>query len=329
MENSNSSTATLPLVSVIMPSHNTCRFVRESIESVLTQDYPNKELIVVDDGSTDETLDILRSYGDRIKLLTQRNLGAAAARNHGIAESRGDLIAFLDSDDIWLPGKLTVQVLFLENHPHIGAIYARWREWVPDAAGEFQPPAELVPPEVHIGKADMIGTTSEGSGWLYNRLLFTSLMHTITVMVRRSVLAEVGVFDESLKRGQDYDLWLRISRVTPIYQIDRVFALYRIHGSGCVTKYPDVDYEQIVVDRALCRWGLAGPTGELTPRPQIAKRLWGLAFSFGYRHFWNGDAKLATSSFRQAVSHYPWSLKTWGYFFLAAVKSLLNFRMAR
>jgi glycosyltransferase involved in cell wall biosynthesis len=100
----------LPLVSVIMPAYNTARYIREAIDSVLDQDYPSKELIVIDDGSTDGTLEVLRSYGDRITLIEQRNQGSAVARNAGLAAARGECIAFLDSDDIWLPGKLRLQV---------------------------------------------------------------------------------------------------------------------------------------------------------------------------------------------------------------------------
>ena len=90
------------LVSVIIPTYNTARYVQESIDSVLEQDYPNIQLIVIDDGSTDETVDIIRRYGERVVLLTQQNQGAAAARNAGLAAAEGGYIAFLDSDDVWL-----------------------------------------------------------------------------------------------------------------------------------------------------------------------------------------------------------------------------------
>ena len=91
-----------PLVSVIIPTYNTARYVQESINSVLEQDYPSIQLIVIDDGSTDETVDIIRHYGERVVLLTQQNQGAAAARNAGLAVAQGEYIAFLDSDDVWL-----------------------------------------------------------------------------------------------------------------------------------------------------------------------------------------------------------------------------------
>ena len=91
-----------PLVSVIIPTYNTARYVQESINSVLEQDYPSIQLIVIDDGSTDETVDIIRRYGERVVWLTQQNQGAAAARNAGLAVAQGEYIAFLDSDDVWL-----------------------------------------------------------------------------------------------------------------------------------------------------------------------------------------------------------------------------------
>ncbi len=311
-----------PLVSVIMPAYNTARYIREAIDSVLDQDYGNKELIVIDDGSTDGTLDIVRSYGDRLTLITQQNQGSAVARNAGLAAARGEYIAFLDSDDVWLPGKLGLQVRYLQDHPGIGMIYARWQVWKPGADGGFAPAASLV--DVHDGgrsSADAPAIVAEQSGWLYNRLLFTSLLHTITVMARRELVAAVGEFDAELKRGQDYDYWLRTSRVTEIRQLDRVLALYRVHGEGCVKKWPHENYEKLVVEGALQRWGLEGPTGERTSAADIERRLAEICFSFGYHHYWEGSPQLALRSFREALRHRPWHPASWRYLLMSLLKA--------
>ena len=102
-----------PLISVIMPAYNALPYIDQAIRSVLDQDYPNIELIVVDDGSRDGTPELAEQFGDRVKVLRQKNAGPAAARNKGIAASRGDFIAFLDADDVWLPGKASMQVQYL------------------------------------------------------------------------------------------------------------------------------------------------------------------------------------------------------------------------
>ena len=310
-----------PLVSVIIPTYNTARYVQESIDSVLEQDYPSIQLIVIDDGSTDETVDIIRRYDERVILLTQQNQGAAVARNTGLAAAEGEYIAFLDSDDVWLPGKLSAQVAYLDTHPDIGMVYSCWQTWQPDDTGQF-PPAETFVPK-HQNQTP-IGIIAEGSGWLYNRLLFGSLLHTITVMARRSLIHEVGDFDVTLKRGQDYDYWIRASRVTEIHQLDRVFALYRLHGEGCIKKWPSENYERLVVEKALNLWGLEGPDGERTDPVAIKQRLADTSFSFGYHHFWEGDPRLALRAFGHAATHHPTRLAHWRYLGLSAVKYVIT-----
>ena len=309
-----------PRVSVIMPAFNTAAYIAESIDSVLEQDYPNLELIVVDDGSTDGTVEIVRSYGDRLTLLTQQNQGAAVARNAGIAAATGEYIAFIDSDDVWLPGKVTAQVLYMQQHPEIGFTHTRFLSWKPDANGAFPPPAEMAKPQMPVREAP--GVVAEGSGWVYNQLLMKSLSHTITVMMRRQLVDEVGDFDPQLKRGQDYDYWIRASRLSEYRQLDRVTALYRLHGAGCITRYPDVNYEVEVVQRALARWGRVGPNGEETPASVVRRRLGDAWFTFGYHHYWNASPRIARHAFLQALRQRPLRLKSWAYLGLSAFKSL-------
>ncbi|WP_049753626.1 glycosyltransferase [Alkalilimnicola ehrlichii] len=304
-----------PLVSVIMPAFNAASYIEEAIDSVLAQDYPHKELIVIDDGSSDDTVARVQAYGDRVRLLTQANQGSAVARNQGLDAAQGEYIAFLDSDDVWLPGKLTAQVGYLEAHPDVGMIYSDWLPWKRDKQSKaFPPPEALAPATPDTGvPPEEIPLLTEGSGWLYNRLLFGSLLHTITVMARRELIEQVGRFDPELKRGQDYDYWLRASRHTEIHQLDRVFALYRLHGSGCITQWPDINYEKLVVEKALARWGLEGPTGERSDRKAVERRLAGTCFDFGYHHYWSGNPRRASRSFLEALRHHPRHLGSWRY----------------
>lgn len=315
-----------PLLSVIMPSYNTAHFIGEAIDSVINQDYPHIELIVVDDGSTDGTVETVRAYGERIQLITQQNQGSAAARNAGLAVARGELIAFLDSDDVWLPGKVRTQVEYLRRNPQVQMVYGRWNVWKPEADGSFAPPTTLESEK--STSAEPPGIVAEGSGWLYNRLLFASLLHTITVLARRSLIEAVGPFDTALKRGQDYDYWIRASRITEIHQIDRILAQYRLHGEGCIRKWPHENYERIVVEKALAQWGLEGPEGERTEANVIRHRLAEISFSFGYHHFWEGDARLALKAFAHAAGRQPGRLAAWGYLAMSAVRAAVAWRRA-
>ena len=125
----------MPTVSVIIPTYNRRTYVQEAIDSVLAQTYPDYEIIVIDDGSTDGTDQVLHArYGDRIRYVWQENQGESAARNRGIALARGEYIALLDSDDLWLPDKLAKQIPFLDSHP--GAVLALPQVWQINANGE-------------------------------------------------------------------------------------------------------------------------------------------------------------------------------------------------
>src|SRR5579864_8740685 len=115
-----------PQVSVVIPAYNAARFLGDAIQSVLNQTYSNFEVVVVNDGSTDDTESVVRSFGDRLFYVKQANKGVSAARNEGIKRARGQYVAFLDSDDVWLPTKLAEQIPFLEQNPEVGLVYSDW-----------------------------------------------------------------------------------------------------------------------------------------------------------------------------------------------------------
>ena len=198
-----------PLVSVIIPTYNRGWIIKEAIDSILAQDYTEFELIVVDDGSTDHTSDVLDSYGDDIKVLFQKNKGVSAARNRGIAEASGKFIAFLDSDDLWLPQKLTVQIEFFNQTPD--ALICQTEEvWIRNGL-------RVNPKKRH----------KKPSGMIFNPSLELCLVSPSAVMIRRSLFGRVGKFDETLPACEDYDLWLRISCRFPVHLIDTPLIIKR------------------------------------------------------------------------------------------------------
>ena len=198
-----------PTVSVIIPTFNRGWIIRDAIDSVHAQTYTSYELIVVDDGSTDRTPDILRSYGDRLRLIGQVNRGVSAARNRGIAASTGRLIAFLDSDDLWLPDKLAVQVAFFE-HNRSALICQTEEVWIRNGM-------RVNPKNRH----------RKPSGLIFKPSLALCLVSPSAVMVRRKLFDEVGLFDEALPACEDYDLWLRVSCRIPIHLIDKPLTVKR------------------------------------------------------------------------------------------------------
>jgi glycosyltransferase involved in cell wall biosynthesis len=189
-------------VSVIIPTYNRVGCLREAVDSVLSQGFRGFELIVVDDGSTDETPQLLREYGDSIRVLRQENRGVSAARNAGIAAGRGELIAFLDSDDIWLPGKLACQVDFFRQNPEL-LICQTEELWVKNGR-------RVNPGQRHRKRGGMIFEPS----------LALCLVSPSAVMLRRELFDRVGFFAEHLPACEDYDLWLRVSCRFPVGLIE-------------------------------------------------------------------------------------------------------------
>ena len=216
-----------PLVSVIIPTYNRGRVVGEAVDSVLAQAYSNYELIVVDDGSTDNTASILKAYGRRIHVLRQQNRGVSAARNTGIRSAAGDLIAFLDSDDLWLPSKLGHQVAFFQQHPDAVACQTE-ETWIRNGV------------RVNPGKRHR-----KPSGMIFEPSLELCLVSPSAVMIRRSLFDRVGLFDESLPACEDYDLWLRISCRFPVYRMPAALIIKRGGHSDQLSRQPGLDRYRI------------------------------------------------------------------------------------
>jgi len=222
----------LPLVSVIIPTYNRGWTLAEAVESVLAQDYKDFELIVVNDGSTDDTKNILAVY-EGITVLDQTNQGVSAARNNGVAHSRGTYVAFLDSDDLWLPQKLTVQVDFFRKTPEV-LICQTQETWVRNGR------------RVNPGKRHQ-----KQSGMFFERSLELCLVSPSAVMMKKAFFEEMGGFDESLPACEDYDLWLRINAKYPIYLIDQSLIVKRGGHNDQLSANPGLDKYRIASIRKL------------------------------------------------------------------------------
>lgn len=303
-----------PLISVIIPAYNCGQYIAMAVSSALAQDYPNKEIIVVNDGSTDNTLEVLAHFGTSIVLVNQPNSGVAAARNLGMQTARGAFIALLDADDLWLPGKLRNQVNYLRAHPEVGAVYSAWREWRPNAQGTF------TVPQLSRAEMEQDGIEAQDSGWLYNKLFQDSIIHTTTLLMRREIMEQVGAFDPALRRGQDYDYWFRMSRLAPIHKLCAVLSLYRIHPESISHQPHRANYPVLVIQKALDQWGRIGPDGTETSQAVIDGVLSRHWFNFGYLHLQQGDPKLAYQAFQRSLRLHPARVKAW----INAARSLVK-----
>lgn len=295
-------------VSVVIPTYNYGRFVGEAIRSVLAQTFTDFELMVVDDGSTDDTKEVVTSFNDaRIKYIYQENLGVGAALNNGIKASIGEYVTILGSDDVYLPQNLELKAKLLDTRPDIGlvcsdlyvfdndtgAILGRfWRDkkvshyWVDPERAARQPLKEL----------------------LYRGCF---IMPQAT-MIRRTVLNEVGGFDESLPTHEDWDLFVRIILHFSIQIIDMPLLKLRRHNTN-LSENKDKMYWGAVgaINKAMRSGALSGAEMKL-----LKQRLAPQHFNFGRQAMFNGKAALARKALMDGIRLDPWHVKSYVYLVL-------------
>jgi glycosyltransferase involved in cell wall biosynthesis len=216
-----------PCVTAIIATYNRAHLVSKAIESILGQTYQNIEVIVVDDGSTDDTQNVLKQFGDRVRVIRQDNAGPGAARNRGFAASRGDIIACLDSDDIWLPRKIDRQV----------AVLQRLSESVPCCLCS----AELHftdRPRLTSFQSALLRPEDEEGLWLNVPEVLTNRFVLFNQMaaIRRGALEKVGGFNEQLRFLEDYDLALRLSLLGPFAFIREPLVIWHQGSEGSLSE---------------------------------------------------------------------------------------------
>ncbi len=229
---------TAPFFSAVIPVYNRRKLIKKSVNSVLEQSFRDFELIVVDDGSTDETPSVIKGYSDkRVRYIRKENSGPAAARNRGIEESRGDFIAFLDSDDWWLKDKLRETCRALRENPGY-LIYHSQERW-------YRRGKLLNQKKIH----------AKPSGYVFSRCLQLCCISISTAAVSKSLFKKIGLFDEALPACEDYDFWLRASLKYPVYLIDRVLTEKEGGHGGRLSARPGLDRFRIDSIKKLIKSG--------------------------------------------------------------------------
>jgi len=297
----------MPKVSVIIPSYNCEPYIAETIDSILNQSFKDIELIVVDDGSTDRTQQIVASYGAPVRLITQANARVCAARNRGIREAKGEFICLMDHDDYWFPGKLARQLEEFEKHPEAGAVYSAFICWHTDLDGRFPEP-ECFDLSCYPDDID-----PDFSGWIYHQFLLDCWMLTSTAMFRADVFQKCGVFDEALPYSEDWELWLRISREFPMIQLQRPTTLYRQHVQQGNRVVRNIDYRTMLLTEAVRHWGLCSRDGRCVARRQFRAQLAVYHAEFAFGHLKVGNRNTAITSFMKAWRCSPLNLKYLAY----------------
>ncbi|MCC5810381.1 MAG: glycosyltransferase, partial [Ectothiorhodospiraceae bacterium] len=228
-----------PLISVVTPTYNRADYLGEAIESVLAQTYQHFEMLVVDDGSTDQTPELMRRFASdsRIRYFQQENQGQSVARNRGIEESKGEFICFLDSDNAWLPDKLESSLAHLKAHPEADVVY-----------GDCITIDE-------VGKEISRKNMKRHSGNITAKLLKDNFVSMNTTMTRSELIKAVGGFNPADRYAEDYGLWLRVSSRGSFLYVPEYWAYYRIMDDQISSdKVRRLYANQEVIEDFLCNW---------------------------------------------------------------------------
>lgn len=283
-------TAEPALVSIVMPTYNRASYIGEAIESIRAQTYPHWNLHIVDDGSADNTAAVIEPYlsDARVRYKYQSNAGQSAARNRAISDAEGKYVAFLDSDNAWVPDKL-----------------------------EFQINAAEANEDFHVFYGETVVVSNDGtplntakvrrwSGFVTEQLLQGNFVNFNTSLVRREMLVASDGFDVDLRSGEDFDLWLRLSMTCRFHFSPRVLARYRV-TPGQISS--DV-WKNLNANRAILDRFIAANSPKL--RPRSIRKAWSKFFTrCGRAHASQGNAREAFREYRRALMHEPAGLHVW------------------
>jgi glycosyltransferase involved in cell wall biosynthesis len=217
-----------PIVSVVMASYNARRFLPDALASVFAQSYASWEIIVIDDGSTDGTEEIMQAYEGKVIYLRQPNRGPSAARNRGIEIARGRYLAFLDADDLWTPDKLRLQIDFMERHRDVGLVFADMEE--------FEGERILCPSLLSRSLFAREMVSGQPIPDAERKLFVEDYIPTSTVLIRKECFLRAGFFDETLQFVEDRDLWLRVAGLFPIGVVRAIVGRKRVHAANLTKK---------------------------------------------------------------------------------------------
>jgi len=285
-----------PTVSVVIAAYNAAPWIAETLDSVLAQTFLDCEVIVVDDGSSDETPEVVAGYGSRVRYLRKENGGAASARNVGIRAARGSYIAFVDADYLWLPEKLQLQMELFSRHPDIAWVYSD---------------AIVFDGETGLELYKMSDVTKLYAGDILRPLLLFDFILSPTLLIRRDVFGTVGYFDESpdLQIGEDWNMWLRIAAKYRVEFVDRPLARYRLRATR-QTGAMDVQYafrsKWTIIENAVAR-----EPARLSDLREHA--LANVCMGTAKQMLRRGDRLGAREMFTRAISLYPYDARTFAY----------------
>lgn len=292
----------MPRVTIIIPAYNKAAWTVKTVQSVLDQTYPDIEIIVVDDGSRDNTKEALAAFGDKIRYVYKENGGACSARNLGIRLAQGEFIGFLDCDDLYLPEKVVLSVQFLKEHPQ--AIFVHTDAYFIDAH------------DATIGQYKHPWAKREGK--IAHQLILKNFICNSTILVRRKALERAGYFDETIFTPADWDLWLRLSEVGEVGYLNKPLTKYRVVDNYTFNKLELAEKEEaLVIDKFFDRNRHLNRFFKRRVKSHLHLR-------FAQCYFLKNDSPRWQKEFQAAFKENPFNPKTIAFliYYFAAKESL-------
>ena len=295
----------LPVVSVIIPTYNCANFIRNAIDSALQQKGCALDLIVIDDGSTDETENILEDYHQKglLNYHKQKNQGSASARNLGLKKAKGEYICFLDADDTLHENSILERLTVYKNHPEIGLLCTDFHQ-KSSGVNKHTFYSELASRKKFLNDALEYTKLRDKNVYIFNKEIFHDplvlrcLIWTGTVMISKKVFYDVGFFNENLRIAQDIELWFRIARKYEIAFLDLPTATYLLHENGVTNNIPQYHLATINILEQYLDPSYKTPN---IHKKKIKLKISAYYFIIGYDYFQQGKYKESSSYFQKAL----------------------------
>ena len=286
-------------VAIVVPAYNAERYLRQTLQSVLDSDFTDFELIVIDDGSRDNTAAVAESLGDpRIRVIRQANAGMSASRNRGITDSESEFVALLDADDVWHPAKLRLQVELLRAQPQFDLAFTEFEFWHgEDRTDLLDRPADEA-------------LEARLTGWLYPKMMMTNFILPSSALFRRSLWNHLGPFLCDDHQTDDWEYFVRASREAQFAKLAAALVLYRQHQASLSKKLPRENKTELMRDTLLGRYGMSCPHAGPIDRTELRRRRY-----LGWRHFADGhvaggELGLGLKAFTRLLTEGPQRIAT-------------------
>jgi glycosyltransferase involved in cell wall biosynthesis len=309
--------AALPTVSVVIPTYNNARYIGTALDSVFAQSCAPVEVIVVDDGSTDDTKEVVSRYGERVRYVYQPNQGLAVARNTGLSVARGDCLTYLDADDVWEPDNLLVKSSVLLQRPDLSGVFSEFSVFHESRVLHEQGTLHMFPVFARTGKtmAEVFGrcdyVTIPGgrqvllrSGHIFATLFWGNFILPTSMVLRRSCALEIGEFRPELRTQQDYEYWLRVSRRHALGRVEEPLVRYRRHASQ-LTDYSRIEKIMLAVRRIVQQY--EKEFRESGRHRDYRRRMSGIETDLAKVYIGQRRLPEAWASLKASVHHHPWN----------------------